>query len=293
MRLASGSYLSSLAQPLRVWGQRFSLLLLAAAAVFLLVASRADPGAAARLRMNVLDLATLPLAMLRVPVDVTVAAILAVRDWSKLQAENAALRVERDRLLEWQSLARRLERENAALRGQLNLAADPGVRFITGRVIAGAGGPYVQSVLLGAGRAAGLRPGQPVVNADGLVGRVTEVGERSALVVLITDLNSRVPVLIEPQGERAILAGDNGGEPRINFLPPGVAVIKGQRVVTSGHGGIFPPGLLVGLVTEADAKAPRVEPAADLARLDFVRILDFGPEGYVGPPGAANQRSGG
>ncbi|MSO71828.1 MAG: hypothetical protein EXQ88_07470 [Alphaproteobacteria bacterium] len=97
-------------------GQRFSLLLLAAVAVFLLVASRADPGAAARLRMNVLDLASLPLALARMPVDLTVSAILAALDWSSLREENAALRAEHDRLLEWQTLARRFERENAALR---------------------------------------------------------------------------------------------------------------------------------------------------------------------------------
>ncbi|MSO71827.1 MAG: rod shape-determining protein MreC [Alphaproteobacteria bacterium] len=167
------------------------------------------------------------------------------------------------------------------------------MHYITGRVIAGAGGPYVKSVLVGAGRSAGLRPGQPVINNDGLVGRVTEVGERSALVVLLNDLNSHIPVLVEPQDEHAILAGDNGAQPRLTFLPPNATVTQGQRVVTSGHGGIFPPGLLVGTIVAVEAKAPRIEPAVDLSRLDFVRVLDFGPEGYVGPPSPLSQRSGG
>jgi rod shape-determining protein MreC len=287
-----GSGFSSLAQPIKVWGQRFSLLLLSAAAIFLLVVSRADPAATARLRMSVLDVASLPLTLLREPVNLTIAAILAVRELQDLRAENERLRAERDRLLEWQGAALRVERENAALRAQLNIAGDPAVRFLTARVIAGAGGPYVRSLLLGSGRNAGLSPGQPVIGTDGLVGRVVDVGERSALVVLLTDLNSRVPVMIEALGERAILAGDNSAAPKLNFLPPGLSLAEGQRVVTSGHGGVFPPGLLVGALAKIGDKAPRLELAVDFDRLEFVRILDFGPGGYVGPPGAASQRSG-
>jgi rod shape-determining protein MreC len=116
---------------------------------------------------------------------------------------------------------------------------------------------------------------------------------RSALVVLLTDLNSRIPVLVEPKGDLAILAGDNSASPRLNFLQPGVTLSVGQRVVTSGHGGIFPPGLVVGVVSEIGDRTPRVAPAADLRQIDFVRVLDYGPGGFAGPPTAAGRRSGG
>ena len=87
------------------------------------------------------------------------------------------------------------------------------------------------------------------MTGDGLVGRVAELGDHAARILLLTDLNSRVPVVIEETRERAILSGDNTERPALAYLPPDARVSSGQRVVTSGSGGVLPAGLPIGTVT--------------------------------------------
>jgi rod shape-determining protein MreC len=142
-------------------------------------------------------------------------------------------------------------------------------------VIGESGGPFVRTLVLAAGERDGVRPQQAVVGARGLVGRVTDVGSDAARILLITDLNSRVPVLIEESGRRAILSGDNSAMPRLMFMEAEAQISAGDRVVTSGHGGVFPPGLPVGTVTEAEGGALRVRPFAQWSRLDNVSVLRY------------------
>jgi rod shape-determining protein MreC len=139
-------------------------------------------------------------------------------------------------------------------------------------------------VLLNTGRRHSVRPDQPVVSAGGLIGRIAEVGERSARVLLLTDINSRIPVLVEQTGERAILAGGNTPRPNLLYLSANSPVSQGDRIVTSGHGGMFPPGLAVGVVAEVSEAATSVQPMIDFARLSEAIVLDFGAGGVVPDP---------
>lgn len=115
----------------------------------------------------------------------------------------------------------------------------------------------------------------------GLLGRVAEVGNRSARVLLINDLNSRIPVVIESSRERAVLAGDNSASPRLQYLPITTRVKPGDRIVTSGHGGVFPSDLPVGVVTTVAKEGVRVRPYASADRLEFIRLMDFGLNGML------------
>jgi len=122
-----------------------------------------------------------------------------------------------------------------------------------------------------------------VVTGDGLVGRVAGVGTRSTRVILITDLNSHIPVLVERTRTRAILAGDNSEVLRLIRLPPGAEVSPGDRVVTSGHGDAFPPGLPVGVVASVGDAGIGVQPFVERSRLEYVRVVDFGLRGILQP----------
>ncbi len=201
-----------------------------------------------------------------------------------LRAENGRLRRDIERLRAWQNMAHRLTVENSALRGQLNFVPDAEPRFVTVRVVADTGGAFVRSVLIGAGRAHGIRRNQAAINGEGLIGRVAEAGERSARILLLTDLNSRIPVLIESTGDRGILVGDNGPRPRLQYLPPNSPISPGDLVMTSGHGGVFPMGLPVGIVAEVSDSRLSVQPHADMVRLDYLRVLDYGVEGILLAP---------
>ena len=106
----------------------------------------------------------------------------------------------------------------------------------------------------------GVARGQAAIAEGGLVGRLTEIGSRAARVLLITDLNSRIPVVIHGSRTSAVLAGDNSDRPRLVFASEPKAIRIGDRVVTSGEGGVFPPGLPVGVVAAIDPTARASSP---------------------------------
>jgi len=255
--------------------QRFAFLLLLAAAFGLMVLGKADTVLVERARVAVTDALTPILALLSRPAAGLAAAIDEARRLAAIHGENARLREEQARLLQWQAVARRLEAENRALRNLANLAPNPGQRFITARVVGDLGGAFVRSVLVAAGQREGVRKGQAVVTAEGLAGRVFEVGQRSARIILLTDINSRVPVVIERTRDRAVLAGNNSDRLRLLYLPVEAAPAPGDRVVTSGHGGVFVPGLPVGVVTAVADGVVEVQPLVDWGRMEYVRVIDY------------------
>ncbi len=141
----------------------------------------------------------------------------------------------------------------------------------------------MRNVLVNAGSENGVARGQAALTGDSLFGRVYEVGAWSPRILLITDLNSRVPVIIERSRQRAILAGDNSENPLLWYLDPVEPLSVGDRVVTSGEGGVFPPGVLVGAVILTEHGAPRVAPFVRFAEVEFLRIADFGLDNDLAP----------
>jgi rod shape-determining protein MreC len=147
---------------------------------------------------------------------------------------------------------------------------------VTAPVIANSGGAFVRMILINAGSDDHVARGEAAITGEGLVGRLTEVGARASRVLLITDLNSRIPVTIESTHVPAVLAGDNSERPRLMYLPSADTAKVGDRIVTSGEGGVFPPGLPVGVVSVIDATGPRVEPYVELSQLGYVLVVDYG-----------------
>jgi rod shape-determining protein MreC len=269
------STLSRVAAPARGVAQRFGLVLLMATALALLILGKTHGDAIRQLRVMAVEVVAPILEVLSAPVISARHAVAEVQGLWSTNQDNQALREQVARLSKWQTIARNLEQENASLRALLNPARDPGAMFISARVIGDTGGLFVQSVLLNAGRRNGVTAGQAVTTRLGLAGRVVEAGQRSARLLLLTDLNSRVPVVLEKSRHRAVLAGDNSARPRLTFLPANAKVSPGDRVVTSGHAGVFPPGLPVGIVSSVSEGEARIQPFLDWARLEYVTILRY------------------
>jgi len=270
--------------PAKGIAHRFVYLGLVLAAFGLMLLGKADNVLVERFRAAVSDAVAPVLEVLSSPIDATVHGVEEVKGLAALHSENNRLREERDRLLAWQTVARQLEAENAALRSLLRFEPGPETRFIAARVIADTGGAFAHSLLVNAGRDGGVDKGQAVVTGEGLVGRVAGAAERSARVLLITDLNSRLPVVAGPARTRAILAGDNTERPKLIHLVPEAALSPGDRVVTSGHAGAFPPGLPIGIVSSVGEGSISVEPFVDRSRIDYVRIIDYGLSGILRHP---------
>jgi rod shape-determining protein MreC len=176
-----------------------------------------------------------------------------------------------------------LDAENTTLKANLSWVPDPTPSYVTARVVADAGGVYARAVLLSIGPNHNIVKGQIALDDRGLVGRVTELGARSARVLLLTDMNSRIPVILEGSRARAMLAGTNGARPRLMFWPEGVQPQEGERVVTSAEANAFPAGLPVGVVHYTASNVAEVEPLARLDRLEVVRLFDYGLRGVLAP----------
>lgn len=246
-----------------------------------IVLGKADVLLFDRLRMVVADAMAPVLQAVAQPMATIALGVRHVEGMFDLYRENERLRQDNARLMQWQEVARRLQAENAGLRDLVKFAPEGATHYVSAQVIANSGGVFARNVLVNVGARDGVTRGQAAVTGEGLVGRVAEVGERSARVLLLTDLNSHIPVILDSSRERAVMAGDNSDQPRLLYLPPNAAAKVGERIVTEGAGGVFPPGLPVGVVASIDGKVVRVEPYAELSRLDYVRIVDFGLTGVL------------
>lgn len=263
------------AAPLRALLQRFAFLLLIATAVGLILLGRIERPVVERARTMVADIVAPVLSAVAQPVAAVNSVIGWIDDILYVHDENFRLRTENARLLQWQDVARRLEQDNASLRRLLAAGPDISQTFVTGRVIADGGGAFVRTALINVGASDGLRKGQAALGEGGYVGRVTELGQRAARILLLTDLNSRLPVMLQDGGHRAVLAGDNSPLPRLEYLTGAAKPQPGMRVVTSGDGGQFPAGIPVGEIISVGDGGIRVRPLVDLGRLDFLRIMQF------------------
>ena len=275
--------------PVRQALAKLTLPVLIAAAFVLMLLGKADAVLASRARMALADALAPLYGALAEPLGTLRATVDGVGGLFALHAENARLRAENERLRQWESVALALDAENAALKANLHWIPDPAASFVTARVVADAGGVYARAVLLSTGPGAHVAKGQVALDDRGLVGRVTELGSRSARVLLITDINSRIPVILETSRGHAIVAGTNGPRPRLLYWPEGQMPVEGERVVTSAEANAFPAGLPVGMVHVVGRNAVEIEPAARLDRLEIVRIFDYGLSG-IAPPDAVPAR---
>lgn len=273
--------------PLRQALARLTLPILIAAAFGTMLLGKADALLAERARTALADILAPIYAAVSEPLQAARDLAQEVEALVELRSENARLREENERLRRWQAAALALEAENALLKRQLNFLPEAMPGYRTARVVADGGGTYARAVLLAAGPQHGVRKGQVALDERGFVGRVSEVGARSARVLLATDMNSRIPVTMEGSRARAMMVGTNGARPRLQHWPEGVMPAEGERIVTSAEANAFPAGLPIGVVRWSENGAPEVELFARLDRLDLVRLFDWGLSGILPPEAVA------
>lgn len=246
-----------------------------------MLVGKMEPAAFERVRAQVTDAVAPILDAASRPLDYVHDMVGEGKTLLALRAENARLSSERDRLLQWQAIARKLESENKALRELLNFVPTGEAKTVSARIIGDAGGAFARTMILNAGSKAGVRKGQAVITGAGLVGRVQEIGLHSSRLLLLSDLNSRIPVVIESSRVRGVVAGTNGDTLRLVHMPPDAVAEPGDRIVTSGHGGALPAGIPIGVVAAVSESGIVVEPFVDPSRLEIVRVLDYGLDGII------------
>ena len=265
-----------IATPLKNLVQRFMYLGLVFAAFGLMLLGKFETVSIDKMRLEITEAIAPILEAFSQPAATVSAYIQNIQDLSNIRSENERLKQDNIGLLQWQTVARKLQADNTALRQLLSVVKDNDKKYITARVIAGSGGVLSNMLIINAGKNDGVYKGQIVVDARGVIGRVSHVSNRSSRVQLLTDINSRVPVLIENNRTRAILTGKNTNLANLIHLPQGAKIWPGDRIITSGHGGAFPSGLPIGVVASLRDDGIDVKFFTDFSTLEYVRIVDFG-----------------
>lgn len=265
---------------------------------------RVDSPRVERFRAALVDRVMPSFSWAMLPITKAAAMIEDFQSYTRIYEQNQELRRELQQMKAWREAALQLEQKNARLLDLNQVRLDPRLTHVTGVVLADSGSPFRQSVLLNVGARDGIRDGWATMDGIGLVGRISGVGQTTSRVILLTDSNSRIPVTVQPSGQKALLSGDNSSAPPLEFLENQDLVRPGDRVISSGDGGVFPAGLLVGQVAQGVDGRLRVRLAADYERLEFLRVLrsheserikepgalilpPLAQDGFIGPPLAA------
>jgi rod shape-determining protein MreC len=190
-------------------------------------------------------------------------------------SENRKLRAQIAEMRRWRDTALALQDQNERYQALLGLKINPPIPMVAARVVSESRGPFANARLADAGEEKGVVVGNPVISDRGLVGRVVGVARGASRVLLLSDIASRTPVMIDRTNARAILTGDGGPNPKLEYLRGRDPVKQGDRIITSGDGGVLPRGLPVGVAVKGIDGRWRVALAADSSTIDFVQILKF------------------
>jgi rod shape-determining protein MreC len=255
-------------------GYQLPLALLFALAVALVLIGKAQSSLFNSARARVTDWIAPELAWAHRPFDLASSWWAGLNEGYGVYQENIRLKEENARLKQWQTVAVMLDARVKRYQLLLHAVPDASLSSVLAHVIGRARRPFLETMILDAGKANGVKPGQAVIDTRGMIGRIFLAGEHTSWVILLSDLNSRIPVTIEPGHAQAILAGDNAKAPALEALAQGAVVHPGDQVVSSGDGGILPPGLPVGTVI-SDGGSLRVALLADAASSQDVEVVDF------------------
>lgn len=198
-----------------------------------------------------------------------------LRSLRKIDEENQKLRTENRHLIIANAKNRALETENRILSEMLNYVVPPEADFITAKVVAEEGSAFAHSLTVYIGDNRKVAKGQVALSDKGVIGRVEEVGAKYAKIAMINNINSKISVMVEGSRIRGMMVGQNDIWPELVFLPLDAKINSGDRIITSGIGGVFPVGLPVGTVASIDKNSIKIKPANDLSRLEYVMIVDY------------------
>ncbi len=264
--------------------RRVLLMVVSGMLVALFLLWRIDNARVEQLRVSLVDRFVPSFSWTLKPVAETARMLADLQSYSRVYEQNIELRREVQRMQSWREAAVQLEQKNARLLALNKVRLNPRLTFVSGEVIADSGSPFRRSATVNVGRIDGVTDGSTALDGSGLVGRIAGVGERSARIILLTDASSRVPAVVRPSGQRAIVSGDNGAAPALDFVEQADELNPGDRVVTSGDGGLYPPDILIGRVAVGPDGRQRVQLAADYRRLDFVRVVRAAPASPIDGP---------
>ena len=275
---------------IRLLAKKFALVILFLTAFVLMLINKTDTVIIDKTSSVATDVVSPLIDVLVIPAKMIAKGYDYFRDLKQIHQDNIRLREENRRLNMLYDKFRSLEIENKLLADLLNYVTPPKADFVTARVIAEEGDAFSHSMIAYTGGEE-VEKGQVALSDKGVVGRVDKVGRNYVKIILITDINSKIPVMVEKTRVRGILSGDNTTMPKLIFIPLDAGVNIGDRIVTSGVAGVFPAGLPIGKVVRVGKNEIAVKPFSSLEQLEYVKLVNYGLEGIL-DDGAAEPREG-
>ncbi len=265
---------------IRLLAKKFALVILFLSAFVLMLVNKTDTVLIEKTSSIATDIVSPMINVLVIPAKLVAQGYDYFRDLKQVRADNLQLREDNKQLRKLYERARALEIENKLLSGLLNFVVPPEADYVTARVIAEEGDAFSHSLIAYIGREPVVK-GQVAISDKGVVGRVDRVSSMYAKILLITDINSKIPVVVEKTRVRGILSGDNTVMPKLVFTPLGAELSVGDRIVTSGVSGVFPAGLPVGRVVSVDKHEVKVKPFSNLEQLEYVKLINYKIDGII------------
>lgn len=265
---------------IRLLTQKFALVILFLSAFVLMLINKTDTLLIEKTSSVATDVVSSLIDVLVTPAKGAAKVFDYFQDLRRIRKDNQILKEENRRLTKLYNQAKALEIENHLLSKLLNYVVPPKLNYLTARVIAEEGDAFSHSLIAYIGDKK-VKKGQVVVSEKGLVGRVEQVSNTYAKIILMTDINSRIPVMVEKTRVRGIMVGDNTLTPKMVFIPLEAELHVGDRIVTSGVAGVFPVGLPVGRIVSVDKQEIRVKPFSDLGQLEYVKLVDYELGGVI------------
>ena len=266
---------------IRILAKKFAIVILFISAFALMLLNKTESVILEKTSSVATDIVSPLVDFLVVPARAAAGIYDYFGEIKEVYKDNQALREENKKLLNLYDKMKVLEVENKLLSNLLNFVVPPDANYITARIIAEEGDAFSHSVIAYTGDSDKVKKGQVVLSDRGVVGRVDKVGNMYSKILLITDINSRIPVMVEKNRVRGILAGDNTSIPKMVFIPLDAELSVGDRIVTSGIAGVFPAGLPIGRVASIEKNNVVVKPYNNLNNLEYVRIVDYGLGGLI------------
>jgi rod shape-determining protein MreC len=256
------------------------LVIVSALAIVLVLLGKAQSGLFDRARTHVSDWMAPALSSVRAPVQAFDRWMGSVGEIFSVYEQNLKLKEENARLRQWRNAAIVLQGRVNRYQTLLHAVPDAKLNAVLARVIGRASRPFLETMILDAGAKNNAKPGQAVIDARGMIGRIYLTGQRTSWVILLTDLNSRIPVTIAGAAPgsanvQATMVGDNTAFPILDMMSRLVSPHPGDQVISSGDGGFLPQGLPIGTVVSDGAGGWRVSLLADAASSQDVEILNF------------------
>ena len=265
---------------IRILAKKFAIVILVISAFAMMLLNKTESLIIEKTSSMATDMISPMVDFLVVPARLVAGVYDYFGELKEVYKDNQNMKEENKKLLNMYDRMKVLEVENKLLANLLNYVAPPEAKFVTARIIAEEGDAFSHSMIAYTGDE-NVKKGQIALSDKGVVGRVDKVGKRYVKIILITDINSKIPVMVEKSRVRGILSGDNSTMPKLIFIPLDATVNVGDRIVTSGVAGVFPAGLPIGKVVKVSKGEIVVKPFSSLEQLEYIKLVNYRLEGIL------------